>query len=1270
MVTTTDAVWVDVLPSMRGFATRLVQDAAGAGRKAGKSAASEFDKASAGAGKGMADSVASQLKQAQAVVEKVSGELVKARDREADAAGKVRVAEAALEAVRGKAKATDAQKAAAEERLATAQRSLAAAQRTTTGTTARLDQVQADAAARTKVLTEATERGESAIVRLGASLQRVDTTRLDNGARAATRFGVSALKAATAAVALGSAAPGVAGLAVATTQAAGAGALLPGVFLAGGIAAGVLKLGLSGVSDALKNWGDAEKFAESIADLAPAARETLTEVRALRPELLGLRSIVQQGLFAGSADDVKALASVYLPLLRRDLPAIAAQFGTARDQAAGFATTGQTVADVHSILNDTRGTVGNLTTGFVPLIQIVRDFGAVGTSVLADVTSGFGGATAGMAAFIADARATGQLEGWIRSGLDVLSQFGTLFGNVFGLINTVLATSNQQGGGVLDTLVQITGSLLALVQSADGVQALAAFFGAVHGVVQALLPGLQAVAGAVFAAVVEVAPHLRGVASAFSSVVAAVAPLLPLLTSMAVMVLPPLVSLITWLAPALPALVVGFVAWKAALIGFNIIVTIVQFTRAWAAAQWALSAAMTANPIGLIIAGIAALVAAVVWIATQTTWFQDLWAVVWGAITTAALWAWTNGIKPAFDAIVAAAKWVGDAAVWLWQSVFVPAWEGIAAAATWLWDTVLKPVFDAISVGVRVLAAVLITLFVTPAVLAFKLFAAVGLWLWDTVLKPVFSAIGAAATWLWSSVIEPVVGFIVAHVRMWADIFTWLWTEILSPAFSAIGALFTWLWDSVISPVIGFVIAYVQAWGDLLMWLWHNVAIPVFDAISTAVNAVGAAFAWVWNSLIKPAWDALGTAISWVWNSVISPVFEAIKSGVRMVGEAFDKAVSFIGEVWNRIKSIVATPVNFIIDVVYNGGIKPVWDKVASFVDLAPLPAASRINFAHGGVLPGYAPGVDSIPVLASPGEGWLVPEAVRGLGPGFIGWANRFFSGGRSDGGMGTGGPVGFAAGGIVQRFADGGIVGNLLNWTSGLGQDIVDLWRNPIGVIKSKIGSSGWADLLARVPAQLISSGADWLWAKIKGFFGFSSDAAASAAGAAGGTPMGWQQMWQIISAQFAGATLNSAFRPGDPGYHGKGRAVDLGGPMGAINSWIASVYPNSTQLIYTPGVNLLNGAPFTYDGPTQADHFDHVHWAFDQGGYLQPGMQLVYNGTGVPEPVLTSEQWKQLGRATESGAGRDGATINVYPRPEQSEESIGMATRRQLELARRRR
>ncbi|MFJ4787182.1 peptidoglycan DD-metalloendopeptidase family protein [Streptomyces sp. NPDC088794] len=43
---------------------------------------------------------------------------------------------------------------------------------------------------------------------------------------------------------------------------------------------------------------------------------------------------------------------------------------------------------------------------------------------------------------------------------------------------------------------------------------------------------------------------------------------------------------------------------------------------------------------------------------------------------------------------------------------------------------------------------------------------------------------------------------------------------------------------------------------------------------------------------------------------------------------------------------------------------------------------------------------------------------------------------------------------------------------------------------------------------------------------------------------------------------------------------------------------------------------------------------HW-YDDGGYIPPGLSLVANGTGSPEPVFTGSQWSDI-RAAKSGGG----------------------------------
>jgi len=66
----------------------------------------------------------------------------------------------------------------------------------------------------------------------------------------------------------------------------------------------------------------------------------------------------------------------------------------------------------------------------------------------------------------------------------------------------------------------------------------------------------------------------------------------------------------------------------------------------WTAAQWLLNAALTANPIGIVIMAIAALVAGIIWVATKTTWFQTIWEYTSHAIGAAWTWLWNTILAP------------------------------------------------------------------------------------------------------------------------------------------------------------------------------------------------------------------------------------------------------------------------------------------------------------------------------------------------------------------------------------------------------------------------------------------------------------------------------------------------------------------------------------------------------------------------------------------------------------------------------------------------
>lgn len=108
-------------------------------------------------------------------------------------------------------------------------------------------------------------------------------------------------------------------------------------------------------------------------------------------------------------------------------------------------------------------------------------------------------------------------------------------------------------------------------------------------------------------------------------------------------------------------------------------------TATWTGVQWLLNAALTANPIGLIILAIAALVAVIVLIATKTTWFQDLWRVVWTFVKDKAMDVW-DWLKTLPDKIGSAFSGLVDIITWPWRTAFnfiSDAWNNTIGGLHW-----------------------------------------------------------------------------------------------------------------------------------------------------------------------------------------------------------------------------------------------------------------------------------------------------------------------------------------------------------------------------------------------------------------------------------------------------------------------------------------------------------------------------------------------------------------------------------------------------------
>ncbi|QFU94668.1 hypothetical protein [Amycolatopsis sp. YIM 10] len=412
----------------------------------------------------------------------------------------------------------------------------------------------AQARARFAAAAKDTDVYDNALVRAGRSARDLA---LSAGA-SALRVGALAGAANLAGGALGALGGGI-------VTASGALLILPGAAVAGGAALASLKVGLSGFGDALKAIDDPAKFAEATAKLAPAARDTAKAVRALAPAWDAVKRSVQQELFSEMGDVVRQLGAQYLPILGRGMTDVASSFGVGAAGLAAFLREAQTGRDVATIFDNSSTAVSNLAEVTQPLAQVFRDVATVGSTVFADLTTGAGSAAERFAAFISAARESGQLEAWMRNGLNALQQLGQLAGNVGGIISAVFSAMSTNGTSTLDVLVQATGAVRDFLNSAQGATLLQQVFGGIaaagHGLAPVFAEIGRVLVSDVGPAIATLGPQLG---AALASLAPAVAPLgsvlaalAPVVAAVAQSLAGGLASAVTSLEPAVVALAPG-----------------------------------------------------------------------------------------------------------------------------------------------------------------------------------------------------------------------------------------------------------------------------------------------------------------------------------------------------------------------------------------------------------------------------------------------------------------------------------------------------------------------------------------------------------------------------------------------------------------------------------------------------------------------------------------------------------------------------------------
>ena len=284
----------------------------------------------------------------------------------------------------------------------------------------------------------------------------------------------------------------------------------------------------------------------------------------------------------------------------------------------------------------------------------------------------------------------------------------------------------------------------------------------------------------------------------------------------------------------------------------------------------ALNAVMLANPIAIVIAAIAALVAAFIYLWNTNEEFRQFWIRLWNEIKEVAVQVWT--------------------AV---SQFLVSAWNGIWNTAVAVWNGI-RDFFSGLWAGIK-------TLF-TTVVAAISTFL-VGAWngIRSTVMA-VWNAISVFLGSVWNgirSVITNVVNGIRTFLQSaWNGIRT-----VITTVMNAIRTVISTVWNgirTIISTVLNGIRGTVNS-------VWNGIRNTISSVVNGIKNTVSSAF----NAM----WSGIRSTISGIYNTIRDGLGNAVNYITGLASAGWRWGADIINGIVNGIRSCIGAVANAVTDV-------------------------------------------------------------------------------------------------------------------------------------------------------------------------------------------------------------------------------------------------------------------------------------------------------------------------------------------------------------------
>ncbi|QHB37762.1 tail length tape measure protein [Mycobacterium phage Imvubu] len=295
---------------------------------------------------------------------------------------------------------------------------------------------------------------------------------------------------ALAASALPAVATGVTNIVGAVQQLGQAGLALPGIFAGAAASIGTAVIGFQGIGDAVKALNEAEadpaKLEEAnkvLEKMAPAAAEVAREVSRLSTgPLREFQKAIAQPMLAGVAGELTSFTDKVLPRAQTGMGKIATAWNGTLKTLLREGSSDRTLSLVDQIFGNTAEGQTRANNAIKPLLNAFGTLGAEGSKFLPRLGDAITKVSERFEAFITKNAANGNIFRWIDEGLNGLRAFGNAVLNVLKTITGLtkaagaLDGSLSGDGGFLGWLETASGRMSDFVNSAEGQQKLTAFF--------------------------------------------------------------------------------------------------------------------------------------------------------------------------------------------------------------------------------------------------------------------------------------------------------------------------------------------------------------------------------------------------------------------------------------------------------------------------------------------------------------------------------------------------------------------------------------------------------------------------------------------------------------------------------------------------------------------------------------------------------------------------------------------------------------------------